>query len=90
MIHISQEFFKDAFELSKDLVDGSEAVDFADFAHALILGNDGHGLVAEGSETLAESLDVVVVTARSLRSFEDALDHSFLISINEDNEWHVD
>ena len=63
MIHISQEFFKDAFELSKDLVDGSEAVDFADFAHALILGNDGHGLVAEGSETLAESLDVVVVTA---------------------------
>ena len=63
---ISDKVFEYALQFREYLVNGSQAFDFADLPHRLILSDNGHGLVAEGSKALFECLDVIIIAAGGL------------------------
>ena len=86
---ISDKVFEYSLDVREYFINGSQPIDCADLPHRLVLGDYGHGLVAECSKTLFECLDVIIIAAGGLGPLEDALDHGFLVGVDEEDEGHV-
>ena len=86
---ISDKVFEYSLEVREYLINASQAIDCADLPHRLVLGDNWHGLVAEGSKALLKCLDVIIIAPGGLGSLEDALDHGFLIGVDEEDKGHV-
>ena len=86
---ISDKVFEYFLQFREYIINGSQAINFSDLLHRLVLSDNWHGLVAERCKALFECLDIIIIASGGLRSLEDALDHGVLIGIDEDNKGHV-